>query len=233
VSELTGPVMVVAAHPDDADFLAGGTVARLALEGHEVTYVVVTNGNKGSGDRSLTAEQLVRIREEEQRLAANVLGVRRVEFLGYEDGELEDTRDLRRAITRQVRLWRPDLIITLNPHRTYNNFPGWHRDHRITGRVVMDCVYPLAPDHLAFPELLAESEPHTVKEVYLIQWEQPRLVVDITETMGRKLEAIRCHVSQIADFKDFETRMRSRAETIGKGKGHRYAEGFDSIVVPG
>jgi LmbE family N-acetylglucosaminyl deacetylase len=164
-----GPVMVVAAHPDDPEFLAGGSVARLVQEGREVTYVIVTNGNKGSGDRGVTSEQLVTVREEEQRRAARVLGVSRVEFLGQEDGELEDTRSLRREIARQIRRWRPDLIITLNPHRTYKNFPGWHRDHRVTGRVVMDSVYPLARDHLAFPELLSESEPHKVREVYLIQ----------------------------------------------------------------
>jgi LmbE family N-acetylglucosaminyl deacetylase len=228
-----GPVMVVAAHPDDPEFLAGGSVARLVQEGREVTYVIVTNGNKGSGDRGVTSEQLVTVREEEQRRAARVLGVSRVEFLGQEDGELEDTRSLRREIARQIRRWRPDLIITLNPHRTYNNFPGWHRDHRVTGRVVMDSVYPLARDHLAFPELLSESEPHKVREVYLIQWEQPRLVIDITDTMDLKLEAIRCHASQVGDFKAAEDRMRNRAEVLGREKGYRYAEGFDSIVVPG
>ncbi len=228
-----GRVMVVAAHPDDPEFLAGGTVARLAKEGRELTYVIVTNGNKGSGDRSVTSEQVAPVREEEQRRAAHVLGVGRVEFLGYEDGELEDTRDLRRDITRQIRRWRPDLIITLNPHRTYDNFPGWHRDHRTTGRVVLDCVYPLARDHLAFPELLPEYEPHKVREVYLIQWEQPRLVIDITDTMDLKLEAIRCHGSQVGDVKAVETRMRNRAATLGKEKGYSYAEGFDHIVVPG
>jgi LmbE family N-acetylglucosaminyl deacetylase len=228
-----GRVMVVAAHPDDPEFLAGGTVARLAKEGRELTYVIVTNGNKGSGDRSVTSEQVAPVREEEQRRAAHVLGVGRVEFLGYEDGELEDTRDLRRDITRQIRRWGPDLIITLNPHRTYDNFPGWHRDHRTTGRVVLDCVYPLARDHLAFPELLPEYEPHKVREVYLIQWEQPRLVIDITDTMDLKLEAIRCHGSQVGDVKAVETRMRNRAATLGKEKGYSYAEGFDHIVVPG
>ena len=126
--------MFVAAHPDDPDFLAGGTVARLAKEGREVAYVILTNGNKGSGNRSVTSEQLAPIRAEEQRRAAQVLGVGYVEFLGYEDGELEDTRDLRRDVTREIRRWRPNLIITLNPHRTYNSFPGWHRDHRVTGR---------------------------------------------------------------------------------------------------
>jgi len=229
----SGRVMVVAAHPDDPEFLAGGTVARLAREGREITYVIVTNGNKGSSDRGVTSEQLVPVRAEEQRRAARVLGVERVEFLGYEDGELEDRRDLRRDVTRAIRRWRPDLIITLNPYRTYTNFPGWHRDHRITGRVVLDCVYPLARDHLAFPELLLDHEPHQVREVYLVQWEHPRLVIDITDTMALKLEAIRCHASQVGDFTAVEARMRNRAAALGKEKGYACAEGFDDIIVPG
>ena len=228
-----GRVLVVAAHPDDPEFLAGGTVARLAKEGREIAYVIVTNGNKGSGDRKITSDQLIPIREDEQRRAARVLGVGHVEFLGYEDGELEDTRALRRDVTHQIRRWRPDLIMTLSPYRTYNNFPGWHRDHRVTGRVVLDCVYPLARDHLAFPELPSEYEPHTVGEVHLIQWEHPQLVVDITDNMGLKLEAIRCHASQVGDFKAVEVRMRNRAAILGKEKGYSYAEGFDQVVVPG
>ena len=233
MSGASGRVLVVGAHPDDPDFLAGGTVARLAQEGREIAYVILTNGNKGSGNRSVTPEQLAPIRAEEQRRAAQVLGVGYVEFLGYEDGELEDTRDLRRDVTREIRRWRPNLIITLNPHRTYNNFPGWHRDHRVTGRVVLDCVYPLARDHLAFPELPREYEPHSVRQVYYIQWERPSLVIDISETMELKLNAIRCHASQIGDFTDFEARMRNRAASLGREKGYSYAEGFDHIVVAG
>jgi LmbE family N-acetylglucosaminyl deacetylase len=229
----TGPVMVVTAHPDDPEFLAGGTVARLVKEGREVTYVIVTNGNKGSGDRAITSQRLAPIREEEQRRAARVLGVEGVEFLGYEDGEVEDTRNLRRDVTRQIRRWRPDLIITQNPNRAYSNFPGWHRDHRITGGVVLDCVYPLARDHLSFPELLPEDEPHQVREVYLIQWEQPSLVVDITGTMDVKQKAIACHASQLGDFSVAEARMRARAAALGKPKGYTYAEGFDHIALPG
>lgn len=228
-----GRVLVVAAHPDDPEFLAGGTIARLAKEGREIAYVIVTNGNKGSGNPRITSAQLLPIREAEQRQAARVLGVGGVEFLGYEDGELEDTRNLRRDVTREIRRWRPDLVITLNPSRTYNNFPGWHRDHRTTARVVLDCVYPLARDHLSFPELLPDYEPHKVHEVYVIQWEQPRLIIDITDTMGLKLEASRCHASQVSDFKAFEERMRNRAAALGKEKGHPYAEGFDHIIVPG
>jgi LmbE family N-acetylglucosaminyl deacetylase len=233
MSTANGRVLVVAAHPDDPEFLAGGTIARLAREGREIAYVIVTDGNKGSGDRSVTSRQLIPIREEEQRCAARVLGVRGVQFLGYEDGELEDTRNLRRDVTREIRRWRPDLVITLNPYRTYSNFPGWHRDHRTTARVVLDCVYPLARDHLSFPELVPDYEPHKVREVYTIQWERPRLVIDITDTMNLKLEASRCHASQITDVKAFEARMRDRAATLGKEKGYTYAEGFDHVVVPG
>jgi LmbE family N-acetylglucosaminyl deacetylase len=233
MSATPGRVLVVAAHPDDPEFLAGGTIGRLVKEGREVAYVIVTNGNKGSGDRAVTSPQLVPVREEEQRRAARALGVARVAFLGYEDGELEDTRELRRDVTREIRRWRPDLIITLNPRRTYSDFPGWHRDHRTTGRVVLDCVYPLARDHLAFPELLPEYEPHIVRQVHVVQWTQPRLVVDITDTMELKLEAGRCHASQIADVTAFEARMRNRAAALGTEQGYRYAEGFDDIVVPG
>jgi LmbE family N-acetylglucosaminyl deacetylase len=225
--------MVVTAHPDDPEFLAGGTIAKLAREGREITYVIVSNGNKGSGDRTITSERLVPIREQEQRAAARVLGVERVEFLGYEDGELEDTRNLRRDVTRQIRQWRPDLIITQNPKRTYTNFPGWHRDHRITGGVVLDSIYPLARDHLSFPELLPEYEPHRVREVYLIQWEQPQLIIDIADTIELKLTAIRCHASQVGDFKAVEARVRARSTALGQAQGYPYAEGFDHIVLPG
>jgi LmbE family N-acetylglucosaminyl deacetylase len=225
--------MVVTAHPDDPEFLAGGTVARLVKEGCEVTYAIVTNGNKGSGDHTITSQRLALIREEEQRRAARMLGVEHVEFLGYEDGEVEDTRALRRDVTKEIRRWRPDLIITQHPNRTYSNFPGWHRDHRITGGVVLDCVYPLARDHLSFPELFPEYEPHRVREVYLIQWEQPGLVLDITSTMEDKLKAISCHASQFGDFSLVEARMRARAAALGRAKGYAHAEGFDHVVLPG
>ena len=224
-------VMVVTAHPDDSEFGAGGTVAKLAKQGCEVTYVIVTNGNKGSSDRTMSPERLAKIREEEQRNAARALGVERVEFLGYPDCELEDTRDLRRDITRQIRRWRPDLLITQNPHRTYNLYAS-HRDHRITAGAVLDCVYPLARDHLAFPELLPEVEPHKVREIHLMQWENPQLVVDISDTMDLKLKALACHASQLGNFPAVEKRVRERSAELGKPKGYVYAEAFDRIVMP-
>jgi LmbE family N-acetylglucosaminyl deacetylase len=231
VSDTIERVMVVTAHPDDSEFGAGGTVAKLVKQGCDVTYVIVTNGNKGSGDRTMTPERLAKIRAEEQRNAARALGVERVEFLGYPDGELEDTRDLRRDVTRQIRRWRPDLVIAQNPRRTYNLYAS-HRDHRITAGVVLDCVYPLARDHMAFPELMPSFEPHKVREIYLMQWEKPHLVVDIADTMDLKLKALACHASQLGDFPSVEKRVRERSAELGKPKGYAYAEAFDRIVMP-
>jgi LmbE family N-acetylglucosaminyl deacetylase len=223
-------VLVVTAHPDDPEFGAAGTVARMVKDGSRVVYVIVTDGGKGSSDRTMTPERLVRIRQEEQRHAARTLGVEDVVFLGYEDGELEDTRELRRDITREIRRWRPDLIIAQNPHRTYN-LPASHRDHRVTAGAVLDCVYPFARDHMAFPELLPEFEPHAVRQVYLMQWENPGHVVDISETMDLKLKALACHVSQLPDFAQVEARVRDRASVLGRGQGFAYAEAFDRIVI--
>ena len=144
-------VMVVTAHPDDPEFGAGGTVAKLVKEGRDVTYVIVTNGNKGSSDRAIAPARLALLRDAEQRNAARALGVGHVELLGYEDGEVEDTRQLRLDVTRQIRRWQPDLIITQHPNRTYGNFHGWHRDHRVTAGVVLDCVYRLPAPISRFP----------------------------------------------------------------------------------
>ena len=223
-------VMVVTAHPDDSEFRAGGTIAKLVKEGCEVTYVIVTNGNKGSGDRTMTSERLAPIREAEQRNAARTLGVARVEFLGYPDCEVEDTRELRCDVTRQIRRWRPDLVIAMNPHRSYN-LGGSHRDHRITAGVALDCVYPLARDHLAFPELMPDYEPHKVLEIHLMQWENPHLVVDISDVMDLKLKALACHASQFADFPAVEKRVRERSAELGKSKGYAFAETFDRVVL--
>jgi LmbE family N-acetylglucosaminyl deacetylase len=230
VSDKIERAMVVTAHPDDSEFGAGGTVAKLAKQGCEVTYVIVTNGNKGSGDRAMTPARLATIREEEQRNAARTLGVARVEFLGYPDCEVEDTRDLRRDVTRQIRRWRPDLLITMNPRRTYN-LGGSHRDHRTVGGVALDCVYPLARDHMAFPELMPEHEPHKVREAYVMQWENPHLVMDISDVIDLKLKALACHVSQFADFTGVEKRVRERGAELGTPKGYAYAETFDHIVM--
>jgi LmbE family N-acetylglucosaminyl deacetylase len=224
-------VLVVTAHPDDPEFGAGGTVARLTAEGKHVVYCIVTNGDKGSSDRTMAPERLALVREEEQRNAARVLGVETVEFLGFPDCELEDTRASRMAVTAAIRLHRPDLIITQNPRRT-RNLGASHRDHRVTAGIVLDCVYPLARDHLAFPELLARGlEPHKVNEVHTMAWEDPEHVMDISATMDLKLKALACHVSQLPDMAPVERRVRERGAQLGRVQGFAYAEAFDRIVM--
>jgi LmbE family N-acetylglucosaminyl deacetylase len=179
----------------------------------------------------MTPDRLVRIREEEQRNAARVLGVEVVDFLGFPDGELEDTSQTRRAVTAAIRRHRPDLIITQNPHRTKNLFAS-HRDHRVTAGIVLDCVYPLARDHLSFPELAQQGlEPHKVKEVHLMAWENPDLAVDISGTIDLKLKALACHASQIRDMAAVERRVRERGAQLGRARGLAFAETFDRIVI--
>jgi len=224
-------VMVITAHPDDSEFGAGGTVAALTREGKSVSYCILTNGNKGSSDREMTPERLVKIREEEQRNAARVLGVETIDFLGFPDCELENTRETRLAVTASVRRHRPDLIICQNPNRT-KNFGVSHRDHRVAADIVLDCVYPLARDHMAFPELLAQGlEPHKVKEVHMMWWDDPEIVVDISETIDLKIKALLCHVSQMKDVAAMEKRVRERNAELGKGKSFAFAETFDRVVI--
>src|ERR671925_810852 len=208
ISQMSDPisrVLIITAHPDDCEFGAGGTAAKMVKEGKDVALVVVTNGDKGSSDRTMTSERLAAIRAEEQRNASRTLGVEPVTFLGYPDGEVEDTRALRLDVAREIRRFRPDLVLCQNPQRTYN-LGASHRDHRVVAGVALDCVYPLSRDHLAFPELMPDFEPHKVAEIYLMQWESPQLVVDITDTIELKLKALACHASQFKDFAGLEKR---------------------------
>ena len=224
-------VLVITAHPDDSEFGAGGTVAKLVQEGKQVSYCIVTNGNKGSSDRSMTPERLAEIRADEQRNAARVLGVESVDFLGFPDCEVEDTRESRMAVTAAIRRHRPDRLIIQNPHRT-KNLGASHRDHRTVAGIALDCVYPLARDHMAFPELLAQGlEPHKVREIYMMWWDQPETVIDISDTIDLKIKALACHASQFKDFAAVERRVRERAAFFGKPRGYAYAETFDVITL--
>lgn len=225
-------ILVVVAHPDDAEFGCGGSVAHWVADGREVFYCVITNGNRGSDDPAMTPERLAAIREDEQRAAARALGVTDVLFLGYPDGELEDTREARRDVVRAIRRFRPDRVVTQNPFPSLNPYAG-HRDHRHAGRLALDAVYPYARDRLHFAELGAEGwQPHKVREVYVMGDDNPDTFVDITGTIDRKLGALRCHASQLKDFAAVEARVRERAADVGKPHGYTYAEGFRTIHLP-
>ena len=218
-------VLVVTPHPDDAEYGVAGTVARWTNEGRTVVYVVCTNGDKGTSDREVKSESLTKVREKEQIAAANLLGVKEVIFLGYPDQGLEETPQFRKDIVKQIRRFRPETVVTADPYRRYI----WHRDHRITGRVTLDAVFPYARDHLSYPDLLEEGlEPHKVKEVLLWASENINHRLDITDTFPLKLNALREHKSQVGHIprQKLEGYLRGRAIQLSEGESFQLAEGF-------
>jgi LmbE family N-acetylglucosaminyl deacetylase len=234
--ELIAPLeraLVVISHPDDAEFGAGPTIAWLTARGVRVDYVVTTDGARGTEDPDVTPDELASTRMAEQRAAANILGVDEIVHLGYPDGYLQPTLELRRDITRQIRRFRPDLVITQNPQRRldHNPFIG-HPDHLATGEATLASVYPAARDHLNFPELWTDErlEPWKVRQVLLTGVEQPNLWIDVAETFETGLASILAHVSQV-DPDEVGERMRERARTIGEPQGIGLAQAFLSIVL--
>ncbi len=223
------PVLVVSPHPDDAEGGAGGTLARWAKQGRKVVLVVCTNGDKGTSDRRLTPEELVRIREEEQRKAATVLGIAEVVFLRLPDQGLEDCSAFREQLVRQIRTHRPGTVVTVDPYRRYIR----HRDHEVCGRVTLDAIFPSARDHLAYLEHLQEGlEPHIVREVYLWGSEEPDTFLDITDTFATKMDALYCHVSQMKrPREEREAEARERYAAYGKQAGVELAEPFKRIEI--
>jgi LmbE family N-acetylglucosaminyl deacetylase len=234
--ELISPLeraLVVISHPDDAEFGAAATIAQLTTAGVRVDYVVTTDGSKGTEDPDMTPEALAATRMAEQRAAADILGVGEIVHLGYPDGYLQPSLDLRRDITRQVRRFRPDLVITQNPQRRldHNPFVG-HPDHLATGEATLASVYPAARDHLHFPELWRDEalEPWKVRQVLLTGVEEPNLWLDISETFETGLAAILAHASQVKR-EDVEERMRERARNVGEPQGIGMAQAFLSIII--
>ena len=221
--------MVVFAHPDDAEFGTAGTIAAWVRDGTEVEYLCVTDGSAGSNEPGAVREEIARTREAELRAACDVLGVAECTFLGWVDGQVEPTLELRRAITREVRRFRPDVLIAPDPtrfwddERTYINHP----DHRNVGIACMAVVNPDAPTRPQFPELLAEGyEPFEIANLWISTSEgDADTYVDITDTIETKVAALRCHLSQIHDWPVDEW-IRSRAKERGAVRGMEYAESF-------
>ena len=228
-------VLGVAAHPDDLDFGASGTLAAFAAQGASVYYLLLTDGSKGTADREVASTDLVKTRQQEQRAAVQAIGAKDVEFLDYPDGRLEVTMDVKRDIIKAIRKYKPDVVVTMDPSVLYSADRGLinHPDHRAAGQATLDAVYPLARDHLSFPELFeAGHEPHKVSTVLLINFNQQNYTVDISHTIDLKMQALEAHSSQMADLEKTQTMMRNIATQIGADSGYQYGEGFMRIDVP-
>ena len=224
-------ILVITAHPDDVDFGAGGSVASWTSAGSEVTYCIITDGDAGGFDPAVPRDRIGAIRRAEQTAAAAALGVEHLVFLGYPDGRLEVTLDLRRDLSRVIRQVRPDRVVCQSPERNYDRVFASHPDHLAAGEATLCAVYPDSRNQFAFPELAAEGlDAHIVSEVWLMGGPSPDTYVDVTATLDKKLAALRCHVSQETDRNGaLEERMRGwltvQARAGGLPEG-TLAEGF-------
>lgn len=227
-------ILVILAHPDDPEFFCGASVARWIQAGHSVSYCLLTCGDKGTEDRTLTPDALCNLRQNEQKAAAAVLGVDQVQFLDYPDGYLVPDIQLRRDVTRVIRAVQPDVLVTCDPSNlyvseTYLNHP----DHRAAGQAALDAVFPAARDHLNFVELWRDEnlEPHIVREVWISLPKEANVTLDVTEFWDLKLQALSHHKSQIKDPKQLEERLRSRHTPESTLEKPRYVENFKRLVL--
>ena len=228
--------LVATAHPDDVDFGAAGTVARLVQDGVEVTYCVCTDGDAGGFDPVVPRAEIPLIRRAEQVAAAKAVGVTDVRFLGHRDGQLEPTQQLRRDLSRVIRQVRPQLVITHSPERNWARIPASHPDHLAAGEAAVAAVYPDARNPFAHPELLRDEglEAWTVAQVWLMGHPTTDHFVDVTATFDAKIAALRAHVSQTAHHDDLEQFVRgwllANAALAGWGQ-ERLAEAFKLVVT--
>ena len=225
--------MVVMAHPDDAEWSCAGTVAKWCAEGWDVVYVLCTDGSKGSSDPEMTSEKLVKLREKEQRAAGKVLGLQEVVFLRYPDSLLEPTLELRKDIAREIRRYKPDVVIVGSPSRdTESGYYVGHPDHYAAGEAALSAVFPTARDRLTFPELLDEGlEPHKVREVWVAGGgNNSDQFVDVEAYMDTAVKALKAHKSQVDQENAGDWFRQGRIDT-GKKVGMAYAEGFKRITL--
>jgi LmbE family N-acetylglucosaminyl deacetylase len=226
-------VLVVAAHPDDIEFGAGATVARWTAEGAAVRYLIATRGEKGSDDPDADIAAVAARREAEQRAAATEIGVEGVDFLDEPDGQVQATLALRERITYAVRSFRPEAVMTHDPTVLFvNNEWVNHPDHRAVGEATVDAVFPTARDPLNFREHLdAGVGPWKVAELYLWSTNEANQIVDIGDTLERKIAALGHHASQFRSFDEIARWVRLRSEELGERAGYRAAEGFRRVTL--
>jgi LmbE family N-acetylglucosaminyl deacetylase len=216
-------IMVIAAHPDDPEFGCAATLAKWASAGHEITYLLLTSGDKGSRERKTPPGELAAVREVEQRAAAAELGVRKVIFLRHPDGLLENSLTLRRELSGHLREHGPDTLVTIDPWRKYQ----LHPDHRVAGQVALDAIYAAREWHIFPEQLIGDRIPCRVKDVYLFWTDSPDYYEDVTSSIDRRIEALKRHVSQVGErLEQLPERVREGARNVGKDAGLEYAEAF-------
>lgn len=222
-SEPLDRVMVIAAHPDDPEFGCAGTVVKWAQAGKEITYVLLTSGDKGSHDPDLRPGRLAAVREEEQRAAAEDLGVEQVIFLRYPDGLLVNNLELRRQLANVIRQHRPHILLTIDPWRRYQ----LHPDHRAAGQAALDAIYAAREWHVFPEQLVGDVEPWRVKEVYLFWTDSADYWEDISQCIDTRISALARHASQVGlNMEKLAERIRKRTQEAGEEAGYEYAEGF-------
>jgi LmbE family N-acetylglucosaminyl deacetylase len=227
--------MSIHAHPDDQEFTVAGTLAKWAAARCEIVSVIITDGAAGSNAPSHAADYkptLAAIREEEQRAANDILGIKETIFMGQLDGELEPSVALRREVTKLIRRYKPDVVVIGDPQAVFYG-DGYinHPDHRAAAQIGLYAAFPSAGSRLLFVDLLKEGyEPHNVKRVYIHGSEKPDTWVDISETIDTKIAALKMHVSQLGDW-DPEKMVREWAEQEGKEKGLAYAEAYKVMIL--
>lgn len=228
--------MVVMAHPDDAEFGCGGTVAAWAREGWDVYYVICTDASGGGPDEATDVgpaarQAITTTRKAEQREAARILGLRDVIFLDLPDGTLQPTIELRRELVRLMRRYRPTRLVCQSPERSWRpamSIGRHHPDHLAAGQAALAAVYPACQNPWDFPELLEEGlAPHKVREIYIMGAPEVNHAVDISTTFDQKIAALAAHASQLGTrMKELEPRLRAWAAELGSQHGFEYAELF-------
>jgi len=225
--------MVIAAHPDDADFGPAATAARWIDQGSEGWLVCCTSGDQGGEDPNMDPLDLAAIREREQRAAADVVGYKGVTFLHMPDGALVNDLILREHLVREIRTFKPDAVLATDPENTFPRGAGVnHTDHRAAGWAAADAVYPAARNPMAFPALARGGlGKHEVRRLYFFWTHRANAYVDVTATVSRKLDALRCHESQIKDFAEVEQWIGEWSSIQGKEIGVANADGFFHVVI--
>ena len=225
--------MVIVAHPDDADFGPAATASRWIDEGSVGWLVCCTSGDAGGEDPDLDPLELAALREEEQRVAADVVGYAGLTFLHQPDGALDNDLALREHLVREIRTFRPDAVLATDPEVVFYRDGGVnHADHRAAGIAAVDAVYPAARNPMAFPWLAkAGLASHIVRRLYLFWPNDPNVRVDVTATLDRKIDALRAHASQIKEPEKLEQRIREWATEVGETIGATAADEFRLVVI--